>query len=223
MSTTETIEAPTDAAPAPAKKVRGPRSKRVGLTAEQQELVTQYIPLARSLTRPLKLRGKRLRDEFDSAADMALVEAAQAFDPGRGVRFSTFARFRIIGALYDIQRVLIAKEYPKELPNVPRSQHFVPGTDERNLLMLTSPDEPVGTDLEGAEEVERWLRSLTPRQARACRELYVNRLSQGEAGAAMGCAKSRVCTLHAEAIEALRRSPAVREAALAIGLDVGRN
>jgi RNA polymerase sigma factor (sigma-70 family) len=221
MSTTETPGA-SETAVRP-RKLRGPRHKRSELTAAQQDLAAKYIPLAQTLAKMVKMKWMRCHDELDSAAYMALVEAAQAFEPRRGVKFATFARFRIIGALYDIQRILIAKEYPRHLPNVPRPFHFVPGDEERSMLMLTSPDAPVGTELEAAEEVERWFRSLPPRHARACREIYVHHLSQNEAAEAIGRAKSRVSHMHAEALDMLRELPAVREAALAIGLDVGRN
>jgi RNA polymerase sigma factor (sigma-70 family) len=223
MNTTETPEASAIAARPETKKLRGPRARRAELTPEQQAMTEKYLPLARTIAKPIKLKWSQHRDELDSAALLALVEAAQAYNPRRGVKFATFARLRILGALMDIQRHLYNKAYPRQLPNVPRSFHFVPGEEERSLLMLTSPDAPIGTELEMAEEVERLLRALPPRHAQACRELYVRDMSQGEAAGALGCVKSRVCTLHAEALELLRNSPAVREAALAIGLDVGRN
>ena len=47
------------------------------------------------------------RDDFDAAARLALVEAAQAFNPRRGVKFPTFARFRILGAIRDLERYLV--------------------------------------------------------------------------------------------------------------------
>ncbi len=73
------------------EKVRGP------LTAAQQELAERYLPLAKSLAKPLKLAWMSEAAEFDSAACMALVEAAQSFDPSRNVKFATFARYRIRG------------------------------------------------------------------------------------------------------------------------------
>lgn len=223
MSTTETPEASAIAERPKTKKLRGPRVKRAELTPEQQALTTKYLPMARTIAKPIKLKWSQHRDELDSAALLALVEAAQAYNPRRGVKFATFARPRILGALYDIQRYLYNKAYPRQLPNVPRSYHYVPGGEEIASLTLSSHEAPIGTELESAEEIGHWLRALPPRHAQACRELYVADKSQGEAAGAMGCVKSRVCTLHAEAIEILRQSPAVREAALAIGLDVSRN
>jgi RNA polymerase sigma factor (sigma-70 family) len=225
MTAIETPEAPatTERPQTTNKKVRGPRTKRVELTPEQRELTQRFQPMARSLSRMIKLKWSRDREEFDAVAEMALVEAAQAFNPRRGVKFTTFARFRIIGALKDFERYLYNKAYPRQMPDVARAYHYVPGEAEGAALMLKSRDEPVGSEIEAAEEVEHWLQLLPPRHARACRELYVAARTQGQAAEAMGCVKSRVCTLHAEALEILRQSPAVREAALALGLDVGRN
>jgi RNA polymerase sigma factor (sigma-70 family) len=223
MSTTETPEASAIAERPTTKKLRGPRVKRAELTPEQQELTTKYMALARSIAKPIKLKWLQHRDELDSAAMLALVEAAQAYNPRRGVKFVTFARVRILGALYDIQRYLYNKAHSRHLPNAPREYYYVPGEAECAELLMTSLDAPIGRELESADEVEHWLEALPARNAQACRELYVGDKTMGEAAGALGCVKSRVCTLHAEALNILRESPDVREAALAIGLDVSRN
>ena len=41
------------------------------------------------------------RDEIRASAEFGLVEAANSFDPSRGVLFKTFAYYRIRGAIYD--------------------------------------------------------------------------------------------------------------------------
>ena len=53
--------------------------------------------MAKSLAKPLKKNWPVEGEEFESAALMALVEAAQSFDPARNVKFATFARYRIWG------------------------------------------------------------------------------------------------------------------------------
>src|SRR4051794_5854259 len=80
------------------------RDRRTPLTPTQQALAARYLPMARALAKPLKAAWPAARDEFESAACLALVEAAEAFDPSRNVKFSTFARYRIWGALRDVQR-----------------------------------------------------------------------------------------------------------------------
>lgn len=224
MSATETQGASaTSDRPKTAKKTRGPRAKRAELTPEQRELTEKFMPLAMSLSKLIKLKWSQHRDDIDATARLALVEAAQAYNPRRGVSFTHFARFRIIGAIRDLERYLFNKAYPRQLPDIARAFHYVPGEHESGMLMLMSREGTVGRDVESADEVEHWLAALPPRHAQACRELYVTGLTQTEASRRIGLVKSRVCTLHAEALELLRNSPAVREAALAIGLDVGRN
>ena len=44
------------------------------------------------------------RDDLQGAAELGLVEAANHFDPARGVLFKTFAYYRIRGAIYDSLR-----------------------------------------------------------------------------------------------------------------------
>jgi RNA polymerase sigma factor (sigma-70 family) len=221
MTPTETPEAPTTKVRAP--KTTRPRKPRERLTTEQQELATNYMPLARKLAKHLKMHWPIYFEELDSAACLAMVEAAQAFDPERGVKFATFARMRILGALCDAKRRIHAKAVERPLPNVPRVYRYIPGVVERCMLMLTSPDPEVGTELEAIEEVEYWLRALPARHAKICREIYLNNLSQAEVAKRHGCAKSRISHLHAEAIRILHDSYAVQDAAHEHGLDVSRN
>ena len=44
------------------------------------------------------------RDDIRGSAELGLVEAANSFDPTRGVLFKTFAYYRIRGAIYDSLR-----------------------------------------------------------------------------------------------------------------------
>ena len=199
-----------------------PRRKRRKLTQEQQDLAARHVPLARALSRPLKDAWPLEREEIDSSAFMALVEAAKSFDPNRGVKFGTFARIRIVGALRDTVRGFYAQKHVREMPNA-RTYRYVPGMEERGLLFMTSPDAPVSEYVNAVEEVEHWFRSLPKRHALACREVYLHDRTLVQIGAILGCSKSRISCLHAEALEILRDSGAVQAAALESGLDVSRN
>src|SRR5690349_18923074 len=97
------------------------RDSRSPLTAAQQELALRFLPLARSLARPFKMSWPSLRDDFESAACLALVESAEAFEPERNIKFITFARHRIWGALRDVQRSVLPLGWrcdPKHAPIV---------------------------------------------------------------------------------------------------------
>jgi RNA polymerase sigma factor FliA len=55
--------------------------------------------------------------EIEAAAEFGLVQAASAFDPGRGVLFKTFAYYRVRGAIYDAMRKMawFSKSYQQRL------------------------------------------------------------------------------------------------------------
>ena len=199
-----------------------PRRKRRALTPEQQSLAERHVPLARSLSRPVKDAWPLEKAEIDSAAFMALVEAAKSFDPTRNVKFGTFARLRITGALRDVQRGFYAQKHVRDMPNA-RTYRYVPGMEEQGIMFMTTPDAPVDRYVDAVEEVEHWFRTLPKRHAVACREVYLRDRTLVQIGAILECSKSRVSALHAEALEILRESGAVQSAALETGLDVCRN
>jgi RNA polymerase sigma factor (sigma-70 family) len=188
-----------DPPPPPHRK----RGQRKPLTAEQQELAALYVPMARSLAKPYKEAWPNEWEAFDSAAMMALVEAAESFDPGRYVRFSTFARIRIVGALLDIQRQIVKTERQVDGTH---SSHT--GGDMTNLEgigeILNATSEPeVGAELESCDAVEAWLCKLPAQHASACREIYLNGCNQAEAAERLGCSQSRMSMIHREAIAML--------------------
>ncbi len=86
-----------------------PRRTRPPLDEDQQALATRFLPLARSLASRMKDRFPAGDDELQSAAFLALVEAAQHFDPAVGVSFATYARHRIWGALCDVRSEIIQR------------------------------------------------------------------------------------------------------------------
>jgi RNA polymerase sigma factor for flagellar operon FliA len=81
-----------------------------GATAEREmdQLVADHIPLVGHLVREVLGRVPRHvnRDDLTSAGLAALVTAARAYDPARGVPFTRFVAIRIKGALVDELRGL---------------------------------------------------------------------------------------------------------------------
>jgi RNA polymerase sigma factor for flagellar operon FliA len=183
---------------------RSPRTKRIGLSPSRQVLAQRYIPLARSLARPLRSGWPSHGDDFESAAYMALVEAAESFDPSRNIRFATFARHRIIGALRDAQRELIEQSRRwhggETTADRPR-----PGASQVDARFVgIDPEPPVGEEIEHREAVELWLSRLPQKHAAACRQLYLDGKTQTEAAACLGFSQSRLSSMHREAIQMLQ-------------------
>jgi RNA polymerase sigma factor FliA len=71
--------------------------------ASPDELVRQHLPLVHHVVTDMVGRVPRHipRDELTSAALFGLLQAARAYDPGRGVSFDRYARRRMQGALLD--------------------------------------------------------------------------------------------------------------------------
>jgi RNA polymerase sigma factor for flagellar operon FliA len=80
---------------------------------ERDALVERYREYARALALKIAKDLPRFvsRDDLIAVGQEGLVEAASRFDPTRGVQFSTFAYYRVRGAVFDHVRKL-AKNDP---------------------------------------------------------------------------------------------------------------
>lgn len=161
------------------------------LTAAQSDLAARHFWLAKSIARRAGKSRPGQWDDFQSAANLALVQAAARFDPARGASPATAATCRIWWAM----REVIAAGY-KHPPMEPLGKH----PESRGRAMWTTADPPVGTEIETAELVEQWLQGLTAQQAKVCRSIYQDGRDQVETGRKLGLSRSRVCHLHASAI-----------------------
>lgn len=82
--------------------------------ALRSKLIEQYAPLAKYVVDRMNLQpsGGISYDDLISQAIVGLIEAIDRYDPSRGVKFNTYAYYRIRGAVIDMLR---------ELDWVPRS------------------------------------------------------------------------------------------------------
>ena len=80
----------------------GPRDLASTATA-REELIRAHLPLVSHVVRETmgRVPGHVSRDDLTSAGLMALVQASQSFDAGRGVPFAGFAAPRVRGAVLD--------------------------------------------------------------------------------------------------------------------------
>jgi RNA polymerase sigma-B factor len=66
--------------------------------AEREQLITEHLSLAEQIARRFANRGEP-HDDLVQVASLALVKAADAFDPGQGFDFAAFASRTMIGEL----------------------------------------------------------------------------------------------------------------------------
>ncbi|MBI3408758.1 MAG: sigma-70 family RNA polymerase sigma factor [Planctomycetes bacterium] len=88
----------------------------VSRQTRRDELILEHLPLVRHTVGRLLAQLPRSVDaeNLEAAGMLGLVEAAAKFDPQRGVKFETFATYRIRGAVFDELR-----------RNSPLSQHLL--------------------------------------------------------------------------------------------------
>jgi len=73
--------------------------------AERNRLIVDNLPLVGFLASELSARATHIpREELAAAGALALVQAAEAFDPDLGVPFGAYARRRILGSFADEMR-----------------------------------------------------------------------------------------------------------------------
>jgi RNA polymerase sigma factor (sigma-70 family) len=181
-----------------------PRGQRGALSAERRELAERYLPMAMTLAKRHEMTWPEARDDFKSAACLALVEAAEAYDPTRQVKFPTYARYRITGALLDVKRHRTALGWRSTFDEAPVVTCLSGGYDHWGRVFNIEPDPPIGTELERAEAVEELLQGLPPRYAAACRQIYIHGLTHAEAATRLGCSQSRLSFMHRQAIAMLK-------------------
>jgi RNA polymerase sigma factor FliA len=73
------------------------------LSADVSKLIETNLPYSHAIAAEVvrKLPPDLEKKDIQGWAELGLVEAANSFDPGRGVQFKTFAYYRIRGAIYD--------------------------------------------------------------------------------------------------------------------------
>ncbi len=76
--------------------------------SEKNQLVEQHLPLVQAIARKVKKTlGARIElDDLVAYGAKGLVEAAERYDARPGVAFTTFAYYRVRGAMFDGLRTM---------------------------------------------------------------------------------------------------------------------
>jgi RNA polymerase sigma factor FliA len=199
------------------------------------ELIEKHVGYAHAIARSLLSRypSNVTQRDLESAAEFGLVQAARAYDPARGIPFTTFAYYRIRGAIFDEIRQLCrascfeaaANDYMNEqtmASHTPENaaaayqelQGITSHLASSYLLSLDSVREeripqpgtsPIGRVLhqEQTEIVRRAMDQLPERYRTVLHAYYYQELSLESIGKRLNLSKSWVSRLHAKALSRL--------------------
>jgi RNA polymerase sigma factor (sigma-70 family) len=172
-------------------------------TGESLAALPENIAWARKQGRWMARHCPSLRDDLESAALLGLVQAANTFDPTRGLTFKTHALCRIRGAVWDEMRYALPRGYRhrsrKDLPI------FHPIADVIEHV-IEGHDDPVGWEVDYQEWVE-WLSRQLPRQAaRVIRCMYghASTLLGTQTAEVLGMSRVNVSRIRRYAVDELR-------------------
>ena len=177
--------------------------------------------LANRLRRELSLRGDL--DDLIAFGFGGLLEARHRFDPGRGVRFQTFAYHRVRGAMLDGVRKMsqlprraherlqaAAEPTPTAAPTaLDRAFTRMSALSAGTVLQGRFGDESPEAVLLKNESVTRLLQalpSLSPRQRVLVRGFYFDGRSIDAMAQELGISKSWASRLHTNALRELREA-----------------
>jgi RNA polymerase sigma factor for flagellar operon FliA len=203
---------------------------------DRNGLAEAYRSYARAIAAEVAQKCGTLveRAELESAADLGLVEAASAYDPSRGVQFTTFSYYRIRGAVYDFLRKVgmrpsifevAANEYLRDV-----SSGTPPGNAEQeceelrnvggslatcHLLSLEVVTRQIADTSEASPEeqvlqqerratLHKALAQLPARKRQVLEDYYFKGMSLDEIGRGLGLSRSRVSRIHAKCLEQIR-------------------
>jgi RNA polymerase sigma factor for flagellar operon FliA len=122
-------------------------AQRARLSAEQEQVLIEHLPMVRFLARRIHERLPQHVDIEDmvSAGVVGLMDAFSKFDPAKKVQFRSYAQFRIRGAILDSLRTLDWS--PRELRRKGRAV-------EEAIRVLTARLGHAPNEAEVAEEME---------------------------------------------------------------------
>ena len=115
---------------------------------DRQRLVDDNLPFVRGIAAKVK-EGLAKEIEYDDLVaygTQGLIEAAKRYDPSHGVAFTTFAYYRVRGAMYDGLR---------GMGWIPRGEYAKHRADERAGTFVQSLSDR-GPRGDGADPLRRW-------------------------------------------------------------------
>ena len=166
----------------------------------QQQLIESQQGLVRSLAAGVRRRLPPSvdMDELIAYGQVGLAEAARDFDPGRGIQFSTFAYYRVRGAIYD------ALSKISWFAHSGGCDKEADAEDSRAVVDASTPSPPAAAM---RRELEQFLSEMVDRlpceAATLIRAVYFEGQTLEEAGKRLGISKSWASRLNAKTLRQL--------------------
>ncbi len=185
----------------------------------KQKLAEKHIPLAYKIAAGFSKNWRWLKEDFESEALLALVEAANTFDPVYKVQFVTFATIRIKGALMTFRRKMTqsrlaesqigeeenAGETKKEWTQTKASSNL--NGEEVAEYLYKREIASYTTDELGAlgalEELKHYIKRLPKKHRVVVSAVYLEGRDVKEVARECKCSINRLRAIHREAVNML--------------------
>src|SRR6186997_1141508 len=205
------------------------------VAAPHNRRIVAGIPFVEALARRMAATMPNSIDIGDLVQDgvIGLIDAANRFDEGRGIKFETFAERRVRGAMIDalrrdawprgVRRVRRELEAAREQLRRERTivrittiestspMAKIENIDSSTLPAVMVPSEPLSPhrlfeQAEMRDRVKTALQMLPERERRIITLYYFEEATMKQIGTAIGVNESRVSQLHARAISRLKQA-----------------
>lgn len=186
------------------------------LTDAQRTLVEDNLWLVGCITNTIhaRLPGSVERDDVEQAGRMGLIEAALNFDAAAHPHtlFTTYARWRINGAIRDYLRSLdmASKEQRKKIAEGEASEIVALRIEdmhrEPRVPGPTPEDASIAAQI--TAQISTLIDSLGGRRRVIVREYYFREQTMSQIGETFGVKEARISQVHKASIEQLRQEPA---------------
>jgi RNA polymerase sigma factor for flagellar operon FliA len=180
---------------------------------ERVNLIESHKHLVQWIVRKAKFDDKPLFDHKDmmSFGNMGLVKAADTFNPGRNVKFSTWARVKIFGEILEGKRRTLGDPRTKavQCENAFKTCSLDALVDSSSAWLDIFPDPNVNLEQEimaswEAEQVRQAISKLPERWQKIVRMYYFDDMNYKTIGKALGICETRVYQIVHQSYDKMR-------------------
>ena len=155
-----------------------------GSPAAEETLVSEYTRLVRACARPYFLAGGDGEDLIQEGM-LGLLSAVRTFDPGKGVKFSTYAEFCVRRRIYSAIRSASGNKHTPLNSYISLESQQLDENITQSVYFLRDPEDFV-IARESVGEVERLLYGALSRFESGVLELFLEGMSYKDMATSLG-------------------------------------